>query len=324
MNGGISKLNIIPTGEKSWFTIETEESLRAHKTIMNVIDVDSISSTKQKERQTWLFQHAFDQAGNKIDCFPVGKAKQVTAPSGGSWAEFSVERWRNAVYVNAAYFGQLIEDSVDFVTQFAKHQRITGRRVSLVDVGCGTGEFVWPLIDQFRLCVGVDFNPHFLEFCRAHVPSGKENKCQFILGDASKLEQVLEENNVEFKSDVKIVTCVGNTIGIIPKEIRKAVYEQMAEVAGDDGIVVVIYWSASSFGDACQNFYYKNPQLCGKFTGDCIDFDNCNLKTPSGYSTHWSALEEVRGIIGNLGMEEVVLEEKGKGVLAAFRRARKD
>ena len=76
----------------------------------------------------------------------------------------------------------------------------------------------------------------------------------------------------------------------------------MAEVAGDDGLVVVIYWSASCFGDACQNFYYKNPQLCGKFTGDCIDFDNCNLKTPSGYSTHWSSLEEVRGIVGSLSL----------------------
>ena len=47
--------------------------------------MDSISAQKQKERQQWMMQHAFDQAGNKIECYPIGKAKTVTAPSGGSW-----------------------------------------------------------------------------------------------------------------------------------------------------------------------------------------------------------------------------------------------
>ena len=59
----MSKLNIVPTGEKSWFTIETEESLRAHKKLTDIIDVDSISAQKQKERQQWMMQHAFDQVG---------------------------------------------------------------------------------------------------------------------------------------------------------------------------------------------------------------------------------------------------------------------
>ena len=56
-------------------------------------------------------------------------------------------------------------------------------------------------------------------------------------------------------------------------------------------------------------------------TGECIDYDTCTLKTPSGYQTHWSGVEEVRNIIKDLGMEEVVLEEKGKGVLCAFRKS---
>ena len=53
-------------------------------------------------------------------------------------------------------------------------------------------------------------------------------------------------------------------------------------MAGDDGLFVVVYWNGNKFGDAVQNFYHKNPQLCGPFTGECIDLDTCTLTTPSG------------------------------------------
>ena len=40
--------------------------------------------------------------------------------------------------------------------------------------------------------------------------------------------------------------------------------EQMAELAGPDGFVLIGYWNARCFGDAVQNFYFANPSLCGK------------------------------------------------------------
>jgi hypothetical protein len=62
----------------------------------------------------------------------------------------------------------------------------------------------------------------------------------------------------------------------------------MAELAGPEGVAIMIYWNAKWFGDATQNFYHKNPDLCGKFTGDCIDLEKVVLTTPSGYTTHWT------------------------------------
>merc|ERR1712113_1045961 len=84
------------------------------------------------------------------------------------------------------------------------------------------------------------------------------------------------------------------------------------------GIFAVVYWNGNRFGDAVQNFYHKNPQLCGHFTGECIDLDTCTLTTPSGYRTHWTKPEEARKVFQKeIGAEVVRLEEKGNGVLVA-------
>ena len=80
----------------------------------------------------------------------------------------------------------------------------------------------------------------------------------------------------------QVITCVGNTVGIMPEEVKQNVYKEMMRLAGDDGLFVVVYWNGNRFGDAVQNFYHKNPQLCGPFTGECIDLDTCTLTTPSG------------------------------------------
>jgi len=110
-------------------------------------------------------------------------------------------------------------------------------------------------------------------------------------------------------------------MGIIPENLKRTVYKQMAALAGNGGVVVIVYWNARHFGDACQNFYHANPQLCGKFKGDAIDFDSTTLTTgpPTNYRSHWTGVEEARRIMADLGLEEIVVEEKGKGVLVAVR-----
>merc|ERR1712084_190664 len=82
------------------------------------------------------------------------------------WKEITVEMWRDAVYTNQTYFGELISDTTKFVKTIAEHIKLSGRRVSLVEVGCGTGEFVRALEHDFRHAVGVDFNKEFIDFCQ--------------------------------------------------------------------------------------------------------------------------------------------------------------
>merc|ERR1712066_456658 len=97
--------------------------------------------------------------------------------------------------------------------------------------------------------------------------------------------------------------------GIIPQEVKDKVYRQMLELAGPNGILIMAYWNGRYFGDAVQNFYHANPQLCGPFTGDSVDLSTCTLQTPSGYRTHWTSAEEARGVMEGLGAEIISLRD---------------
>jgi len=151
-----------------------------------------------------------------------------------------------------------------------------------------------------------------------------ESRQVYVYGDACHLVDLMKEHLPPAKGllwdDVRIVACVGNTIGIIPQEMKRQVYMQMLELAGPGGILIMAYWNARWFGDAVQNFYHANPSLCGPFSGDSIDYDTCTLKTPSGYRTHWTSAEEAREVMEGLDVEIISLRDQGKGVLVAVRK----
>ena len=49
-------------------------------------------------------------------------------------SSFPVEKWKDAVYTNQKYFGELIEDQKTWVRDVAKHLKLSGRRVTLIEV----------------------------------------------------------------------------------------------------------------------------------------------------------------------------------------------
>jgi len=256
--------------------------------------------------------------------------KNVSVPekeeNSKDWETFSVEKWQSAVYTAKSFFTELFEDTTDFVGKLCDKLDDP----LLVEVGCGTGEALVPLFTQVgksqprvRYSCGMDFNPHFIKFCQDEVKAEDQGNVRHLVGDAQQLISLIN-NGLPAEWDApnrpKVVMCVGNTVGIMPAEIRKNVYQQMKEMAGVDGYMVVIFWNGNRFGDAVQNFYHKNPQLCGPFTGESIDLDTCTLTTPSGYCTHWTKPEEARAIFEKeIGIEVVEVLEKGNGVLVAGR-----
>ena len=169
--------------------------------------------------------------------------------------------------------------------------------------------------DHVKNCLGIDFNPLFIEFCQQKTKN--KTNINFIEMDATKLMNNLFKN---YQGQHNVVTCLGNTVGIMSKPVRDTILIQMAEFVEMQGIAIVVYWNGNYFGDAVQNFYHKNPQLCGKFTGANVDFDNCVLETESGYRTHWTTPKEAEQEMDRLNLEIVRLKEMDKGVLVAFRK----
>jgi len=313
-------LSAVKTDGKMWFAVETKEAL-------GFAVSDGLKQIGMiEEDENWLSDGAYDQDGNRIPIALAGHGKEIQA-GGSKWSEFTVERWRSAVYINLSYFGDLYTDTIDFITNIGNHIKLRGNRASLIEVGCGTGEFIRPICDNFRLSIGMDFNKNFIDFCNENIPKGKESKQAYYEGDACELVELMKAKAPKhIWDDTRIVACIGNTIGIIPENLKERVYRQMAELAGPDGVIVVVYWNAKSFGDACQNFYHANPQLCGPFAGDSIDFDTTTLQTPApwNYRSHWTGVEEARAVLRKLGLEEIMVQEKGKGVLIAARLNTKD
>jgi len=293
------------TNGRTWFTVETEG------------EVAFTEESLQKVGSSYTLED-----GRTVQIVGLPSRTQKS-PDGGDWSEFSVAKWRTAMFTAEAYFSQLFDDTSKFIRHFTKKFR--PERTAIIEVGCGTGEALIPHYDDAKYLVGVDFNQQFIDFCNGNIPPSHKDKVRHICGNALQLKTVLQELHPQEWSDwdemAKVVTCVGNTIGIMPAAIKAAVYNQMAEVAGRTGIAIMVYWNGNKFGDAVQNFYFKNPQLCGEFTGECIDLSTCTLKTGSGYCTHWTTPAEAREIMDKYGMRIVTLQEMGNGVLVAFRNS---
>merc|ERR1712226_1387893 len=99
--------------------------------------------------------------------------------------------------------------------------------------------------DAFHTAIGVDFNPAFVNYCTTQTPKGHEQKQHYITGDACELVKLMEHNFPRAEGGIwnhaRVVACVGNTIGIIPVELKPTVYRQMMELAGDNGVVIMAY-----------------------------------------------------------------------------------
>jgi len=266
-----------------------------------------------------------------VSTVKIEEAPKPNDDQGSEWENFSVEKWRDAVYTSRSFFSELFVDTTNFVGKLCDDLGGNSEEGPLlVEVGCGTGEALVPLFThadgqtpRARYTCGMDFNPHFIKYCREQVAEEDQAGVRHLVGDAQELITLINEElpaDWNVQSRPKVVICVGNTVGIMPPDIRKNVYQQMKDLAGVDGYVVVVYWNGNRFGDAVQNFYHKNPKLCGKFTGECIDLDTCTLRTPSGYCTHWTKPDEARAIFEEeIGVEVVELLEKGNGVMVAGR-----
>ncbi|EGD74351.1 hypothetical protein PTSG_06361 [Salpingoeca rosetta] len=249
----------------------------------------------------------------------LGDHSASTDEEGGDWSLFSVEKWRNAVFTTKSFFEQLYADTHTFIEQ--QVEKLGGRdNVCLIEVGCGTGETIIPLASAAKYCIGIDINEDFIKYSQVQ---NKADNVRFVCGDATKLQELLSTSEVaDWAGEPlrKLVICVGNTIGIIPEFLRDSIYRNMAEVAGDDGACVVIYWNGNCFGEAVQHFYNENPQLCGPFKGKHVDFQACTLQTPSGYNTKWTKPEEARELLQSKGLTTLEVVEQGRGVMAVFRK----
>eukprot|EP00158_Paraphelidium_tribonemae_P000056 Partr_v1_DN13124_c0_g1_i1_m36536 putative SH3-binding domain kinase len=250
-------------------------------------DMVEASSVRQQKKQPQTKQQQDKMAA----------AKGLTFSKLGDWSTMTASRWHDAMYFEGAYFMKLWADTLVYTKEKAAKYCGGAAKCTNVEVGSGTGDVILGMAGDFRYSVGLDINSEFLRYSRARVAKDLDKRVKFIEGSATELTDIIMREVPTVRSGPVVVTCVNNTIGIFPDAIKPATYQQMQELAGPDGIVIVGFWNGNKFGDALQHFYARNPQLCGTMDGADIDWEGHTLTTAGGYRTHWSTPEEARTVL---------------------------
>jgi sarcosine/dimethylglycine N-methyltransferase len=220
----------------------------------------------------------------------VVRADSFEDPEREVWEFMTPLAWHNSVAEKGSVFLDTYKATRDQVVQTAER----GGYDVIIEVGCGTGDIIGEL-DTKIPCYGLDINLDFLQFCREHHP---HDHCEFLEVDALHLADWWKKKGFFEKYKKPLVTCVNNTLNIMPEHLRGGVVEQLLAVAGDDGICLVTYWNGNFFSHAIMNYYKKNPNLCGKFeVHKHVDWEKRCLLTPTNYSTEWHFPVEVQQLL---------------------------
>lgn len=206
------------------------------------------------------------------------------------------------------------KDSIFYETYVAtRHQLeetiINGQFDVILEVGCGTGDVIGKMETSIPR-YGIDINADFLQFCKDTYTS---EKCNFFIVDALKLTDWWKSEGLDEKFKKPLVTCVNNTLNIMPDHLRGGVIDQMLSIAGPEGLCMATYWNGEFFSHAVLNYYKKNPQLCGEFEiSKHVDWDRRILVTPSNYSTEWHTPKEVELLMRTNDIDVSINKYQGK------------
>lgn len=206
------------------------------------------------------------------------------------WEFMAPSAWYNSVGVQDSIFAPTYEETRRQVAETAKRN---GHDV-ILEVGCGTGDVIGKL-DTDIPCIGCDINEYFVNFCSDKF--GRKG-CDFYVADALELTQWWMSMGFHEKYNKPLLTCLNNTLNIMPENMRGTVVDEMLTVAGPEGLCLATYWNGNFFSHAVLNYYGKNEELCGPFEiHKHVDWDRRALLTPSNYSTEWHTPAEVQQLL---------------------------
>ena len=233
-----------------------------------------------------------------------------------AWRKMNKEEW-SAVHTASDFFTQHYIEAQQKISEVIRSLKAE----VIIEVGSGTGEPLAKMLednDQITHAIGLDFNENFIDSSKAEFT---DPRAHWQAGDACDLKNIMDTNFPEImKIPKKIVLIIGNTLGILPQEIRPLILKQMALTAGSDGYVFQINWTAENFGYALQHFYEKMPALCGGLTNGIFDFSNATFVNPdTGYSTKWWKPEEVEQLVSESNWDVLSMDSIKYGVVCIGR-----
>jgi sarcosine/dimethylglycine N-methyltransferase len=206
------------------------------------------------------------------------------------WEFMTPMAWHNSIAAKDSIF----RDTYEATRQQVEETALRGDFDVIIEVGCGTGDVIGGMNNTKLPRFGLDINEEFIGFCREQYSGNVE----FHVADALLLVDWWKSKGLDKRFHKPLVTCVNNTLNIMPEHLRGGLVEQLLSLAGPTGLCVVSYWNGNFFSHAIMNYYKKNEQLCGQFDiHQHVDWQNRVMVAPSNYSTEWHHPAEVQKLL---------------------------
>jgi SAM-dependent methyltransferase len=220
------------------------------------------------------------------------------------WEFMTPMAWHNSVASKDSIFRETYEATRHQVEGTA----LRGGFDVIIEVGCGTGDVIGAMNDTDIPRFGLDINEEFIRFCREQFPSPS---VEFHVADALFLVDWWKSKGLDKKFHKPLVTCVNNTLNIMPEHLRGGVVEQMLNLAGPNGLCMASYWNGNFFSHAIMNYYKKNEPLCGQFeVHQHVDWEKRVMVTPTNYSTEWHHPDEVQQLLRAYDVDVSNMEDR--------------
>lgn len=92
-----------------------------------------------------------------------------------------------------------------------------GRDLSLLDVGCGPGHFLWTFRDQYARMIGLDYSLHMLRLAKRQMGES-EAEVRFIRGSCWDIP--LSDSSVDVSLQVDVCLHVGGSLASVREMVR--------------------------------------------------------------------------------------------------------
>jgi SAM-dependent methyltransferase len=220
-------------------------------------------------------------------------------------------------------------------------------KVSLLEVGCGTGRTLFwyaqhrRMLDDIEYLIGIDNATAMwniarfkkIELQKSGILSESEaRKYWFLLMPGERLSRYFRAGSIRsarlvkdfgnassqghvdeeiYGNSIKIVCTLLNTVGVLDRESRTAVLQNMMRALGPRDMMVVSVFAAESFAENARELYASLP-FVGLFDRAAFDDSTHEFKTSTYYS-RWFTKSDTRKLLTDLGCVNVHVQTMASG-----------
>tara|TARA_B100000686_G_scaffold288677_1_gene314950 strand:+ start:180 stop:929 length:750 start_codon:yes stop_codon:yes gene_type:complete len=204
----------------------------------------------------------------------------------------SVEDNHNSIIIN------YLKKEIEILTSLCKNISENNDKCSIIDMGAGTGRVIFALDKNLQnnsvKFFGVEVSDPMLN--RAN----QKNQNHEGISNVEFLKFNLTEPNLfeHFEpNDGNIVMCLYNTLGVIPSDKRQMFVDNMKQIAGKNGLVIITAFNGDDFGFVAPKMYHPMLPMIRKIDDDSFDVENRVFQNSIGFRSQWFTTNELKSIL---------------------------